>query len=408
VTDQGRPRVAFLHEDPHHRGGGEAVLDRLSQIAASCARVDLALLFGCSRPGALADWSQFDRLKLFDFPRRMRWADAAPLLRSAVALRRWLRDADVAVCVAMSFAAAFRGALATAGTGRRLVWVCNFSVRTQGRWRSLLRSAALRALGLSGALAVCPSLAARDELVALGYPNSLLRVISNGVELARFDAQPDAEQRGQFRERRGIPLADVVALLVARLDPVKNHDVSFKAVALAARLGVRVALVCLGDASAGHAEYATRLRARAVELGIADRVLFAGRHDDVPAWMAAADVAILSSYTEVASLTLVEAAAARLPLLASRVGSAPEVVLPGRTGYLFEPDDADACARHLITLAGSAAHRQTLGAEARRLVEQSFDIRETDRQWQFLFAELLRRPEGAPASDRSARESPAT
>lgn len=404
MTD-GQPRLAFLHEDPHQRGGGEAVLGRLSRMAAALARVDLALLFGCSRPEVVPGWSQFDRVEMFDFPRRIRWADTVSLVRSSLALRRWLRDENVGACVAMTFAAGFRGALATAGTGKGLVWVCNFSVRAQGRRRQLMRSIALRWLGLSGAVAICPSLATRDELIALGYPRHRLRVINYGVDLARYARAHLGEgERARFRRRHGIPVGDVMALHVARIDPVKNHDVLLRALAIAGRAGAQIVLVCLGDTSAEHAGYAADLRARAAALGVAERVLFVGHHEDVPAWLAAADLAVLSSHTETAGLVLLEAAAARLPLLASPVGSAPEIVLPGRSGYLFDPDDAQACARHLIALAASETHRRALGAAARSLVEDGFDERRFDRQWQGLFAELLGLPPSGQAELPAAHQ----
>ena len=400
MTDQGRPRLAsrlaFLHEDPHLRGGGEAVLERLSRMAASHVRVDLGLLFGCSRPEATPAWSQFDRVATFDFPRRLRGADALSLLRNTLALRRWLRQQDVGACVAMTFAAAFRGALAAAGTGSRLVWVCNFSVRTQGR-RQVMRSLALRGLGLSGAVAICPSLAARDELAALGYPRHRLRVINYGVDLERHGrARRGQAERAHFRRRHGIPVEDVMVLHVARIDPVKNHDVLLRALAIAGREGARIVLVCLGDTSPEHAGYAAGLRARAAALGVAERVLFVGHHGDVPSWLGAADVAVLSSHTETAGLVLMEAAASRLPLLASPVGSAPELVVPGQSGYLFDPDDAQGCARHLLALAASETHRRELGAGARSLAERFFDQRQCDRQWQALLAELLDWPDFGP------------
>ena len=392
MTESASPRLAFLHEDPHQRGGGEAVLERLSRLAAAAMPVDLGLLFGSSRPLAIGPWSHFARVGTFDFPHRLRWPEAGALVRNGRALGSWLRQGRVRACVAMTFASAFRTALATAGTSTPLAWMCNYSVKPQHGWRSLMRSTALRALALSGALAVCPSLAARDELAALGYPVGRMRIIANGVDLARFDrARMSDGERHEFRERHGIPAADLVALHVARLDPVKNHDVLLRAVAEAGRRGVRIALVCLGDTSAGHADYAAGLPARAAELGVGDRVLFAGRQEDVPAWLAVADVAVLSSHTEMAALVLPEAAAAGLPLLASRVGSAPELVVPGRTGYMFEPDDMETCARHLLTLAASEAHRRELGAAARQLAERAFDARQVDRQWQALFAELLQR-----------------
>ena len=411
MRERASPRLAFLHEDPHQWGGGEAVLDRLSRLASARGPIDLGLLFGSSEAFEAGTWAHFTRVKTFDFPHRLRWAGVPALLGNRRALRRWLQEGDVRACVAMTFATAFRTALTAAGAAIPLAWLCTFSVRAEGIRNRLRRSAALRGLGLSGALAICPSLAARDELTELGYPRARVRVINCGVELERFDvARPSADERQRFHQRHGIPAADLVALHVARLDPVKNHDLLLRAVAVAGRAGVRVALVCVGDTSVDHGDHAAGLRARAGELGVADRVLFVGRQSDIPTWLAAADVAVMSSHTETAGLGLIEGAAAGLPLLSSRVGAAPELVVPGRTGYLFDVDDAETCARHLVALAGNSAQRRAMGAEARRLAKQSFDVRETDRRWQALFAELLALPSpgiaGTSSEDQaSAREA---
>lgn len=375
-------------------GGGEVMLERLAGLAATAAHVDLGLLFGASVPLAPALRARFRRVGAFDFPKRLRLAEAPGLVRNRRALARWLAADPTQACVAMTFATAFRGALATARTPTTLMWVCNFSVLTAGWWRTATRSAALRCLGLSGAIAVCPSLATRSELASLGYPEWQLRVINNGVELDRY-APPwtsDEERRRfrtRFHARHGICAADLVAVCVARLDPIKNYEVLIQAVAEAGRQGVRVALLCVGDASGDDADYSARLMARSRALGVGDRVLFVGRSDDVPSWLAASDLAVMASRSEVASLGLIEAAAAGLPLLASNVGSAPEIAIPGRSGYLVSPDDVSGYARHMVALAFDVDQRRTLGAGARRLAEAAYDGRVIDRCWTAVLRDLL-------------------
>ncbi len=385
-------------------GGGEVMLERLAGLAPLVgAHVDLGLLFGRSVPLAPALRARFRRVGCFDFPRRLRLAEASGLRRNHRALAGWLTGEPTRACVSMTFATAVRGALATLGTPTALMWMCNFSVRTAGWWPTAKRSAALRCLGLSGAIAVCPSLVTRAELASLGYPDSQLRVINNGVDLARYAPRPVSDEerqhfRGWFRARHGVPAADLVAVCTARIDPIKNHEVLIQAVAAAGRQGVRVALVCLGDACGDDAGYPARLLARCEELGVRDRVLFVGRSDEVPSWLAACDVAVLASHSETASLGLIEAAAAGLPLLASNVGSAPELALAGRSGYLFSPNDAAACARHLVELALDARQRQALGAGARRIAERDYDSCAMDRRWVELLTDLLARPHPSGAA----------
>ena len=255
-------------------GGGEVMLERLAGLAPLVgAHVDLGLLFGRSVPLAPALRARFRRVGCFDFPRRLRLAEASGLRRNHRALAGWLTGEPTRACVSMTFATAVRGALATLGTPTALMWMCNFSVRTAGWWPTAKRSAALRCLGLSGAIAVCPSLVTRAELASLGYPDSQLRVINNGVDLARYAPRPVSDEerqhfRGWFRARHGVPSADLVAVCTARIDPIKNHEVLIQAVAAAGRQGVRVALVCLGDACGDDAGYPARLLARCEELRV--------------------------------------------------------------------------------------------------------------------------------------------
>ena len=397
------PRLLFLQEDLRTLGGGEVLLGRLARLAAAVAPVELALLFGGGTARARGLEKAFARVESFDYPRRVRLGSLAGLLRNQHALEVSLASRPTRACVATSYAGAFRGVLAAARTATPLLWTCNFSVTVGGggdaqvgdgaglataeRWR---RSAGLRLVASAGAIAVCPSRAVAAELESLGYPRAQLRLIGVGVELGAYrPSTTDAAALRCERERRGVPPADLVAVCVARIDPVKDHELLVRAVAAASRAGVRVALVCVGVTEAAHREYAARVRDTAARLGVADRVLFVGYADDVPGWLALADVAVLASRKEAGSLFLVEAAASGLPLVGSMAGGIPDVVLPGETGYLFPIGDAESCASIFVRLAASESDRREMGAGARRFVERERGLGRIDAAWSALFAQLL-------------------
>jgi glycosyltransferase involved in cell wall biosynthesis len=290
----------------------------------------------------------------------------------------------------MGYPSAVRAALATAGTNVTLLWMCNFPMGVSSWSPRLKRSAGVRLLGLTGAIAVCPSTAIRDELEALGYPLRQLRVVRNGVDIERIRrCSMSNDERRRFRAQHRVPSADLVATCVARVDPVKNHQLLIRAVAHAARQGIRVALICAGGSDPGHRAYAEELRRLADELGVADRILWLGHSDEVSQWLAASDVVVLASRMEAGPRSLVEAAAAGLPLVASCVGGIPEIVIPARTGYLFSQDDPEECARVLVRLAGNEAERRALGTQARRLVELEFSEKSMDAKWSELIGGLI-------------------
>ena len=112
----------------------------------------------------------------------------------------------------------------------------------------------------------------------------------------------------------------------------------------------------------------------AADLGIADRVVFTGRRDDVPAVTAALDIAVLPSYREALGLTVLEAMALSRPVVASDVGGIPEMIEDGRTGLLVPPRDPAALAAAIIRLLRDHPLADTLARNGHDMVHERFCI----------------------------------
>jgi glycosyltransferase involved in cell wall biosynthesis len=133
-------------------------------------------------------------------------------------------------------------------------------------------------------------------------------------------------------------------------------------------------------------------------LGLAARVRLAGERGDVPELLAGADVFVLSSASEGLPMSALEAMAAGLPVVASRVGGVPELVIDGQTGLLVRPRDPDELAAALERLVGDSALRRRLGAAGRKRAKEHFDLDSFRRAHVDLYSrELARR--GLPAPD---------
>jgi glycosyltransferase involved in cell wall biosynthesis len=127
-------------------------------------------------------------------------------------------------------------------------------------------------------------------------------------------------------------------------------------------------------------------------LGLAGSVQLAGERSDVPELLARADVFVLSSASEGLPVSVLEAMAAGLPVVASRVGGVPEAVLDGRTGVLVRPGDPDELAAALERLVADTALRRRLGAAGRARAGECFDLEPFRRAHVELYSrELARR-----------------
>jgi sugar transferase (PEP-CTERM/EpsH1 system associated) len=210
-------------------------------------------------------------------------------------------------------------------------------------------------------------------------PEDKVVKISNGVDTTAFrPADPRAA-----RARLGIPAGGFHVGVVARLAAVKDHPTLLAAFALLRRERPDAQLTIVGD---GPELAALRDRAQALDLG--GSVHFVGVRRDVAAVLPAFDVFALSSTSEGISLTLLEAAAAGLPIVATRVGGNAEVVLDGVTGTLVSPSNPGAFAAALGALA-RRPDRAALGLAGRAHVERWFSVERMARAYQDLYVEVL-------------------
>jgi glycosyltransferase involved in cell wall biosynthesis len=222
-----------------------------------------------------------------------------------------------------------------------------------------------------------------DDLVRLGVaPRERFRVIPIGLDLARVET-PDPQAVVRLRARVGARAGEILVVFVGRLVPIKRVDLVLRATATARRQGAPVRLVVVGDGPCR-----ARLEEMAASLGITDAARFLGYLPDASAAAGACDVAILASDNEGTPVSLIEAAAAGRPAVATAVGGVPDVVLPS-TGILAPRGDDAALADGLIRLAADPELRARMGARARAHATASFSIDRLLRDVDALYGELL-------------------
>lgn len=195
-------------------------------------------------------------------------------------------------------------------------------------------------------------------------------VIHNAVEV---DGVPVASPGG------GPPMRIVS---VGRIAPPKDFSTLVRAVSRV-ETGV-VELTLLGDGPERRV-----LEAEIAELGLADAVTLAGDVPDVPSRLAQAHVFVLSSRSEGFPISVLEAMAAGLPVVAADVGGLREVVEEGVTGYLFSAGDVEGLAERLATLAAEPGLRRRLGEAARRRAAAHFALPQWRERHLRLYDDLI-------------------
>lgn len=190
--------------------------------------------------------------------------------------------------------------------------------------------------------------------------------IYNGVNFERFRAPCDPRVR---REELGLQDDCVLAGVVARVEPAKDHGTLLQAMSLIRERAPKLHLVIVGGGSEEE-----RLRRMTRDLGIADRVHFTGFRTDSAEWLQSLDFSVLSSVKEGLSNSVIESMAAGRSIAATDVGGNAEVIVPEETGLLVPARDTTALANALARLAESKELRERFGRAGQERVESVFAV----------------------------------
>jgi glycosyltransferase involved in cell wall biosynthesis len=224
-----------------------------------------------------------------------------------------------------------------------------------------------RALGLATNRIIVVGDGQRDEIASYGVaPLKKLVSIRLGLELNPF---LDAERaRGELRRELGIGADIPLVGIVARLVPIKAHDVFFQAAARVHEAEPGVQFLVIGDG-----ERRAELEALVASLSLSECVRFLGWRRDLVRSYADLDVVALTSLNEGSPVALIEALASARPVVSTAVGGVPEVVLHGETGLTVPVSDVPALADAILTLLRDPDLAERLGAAGRRHVYPRYD-----------------------------------
>ena len=227
----------------------------------------------------------------------------------------------------------------------------------------------------------------RDDLLRLGVaPPERIIVLPLGFDFSRFDVSPEerGSRREAFRRALGIPVEAPLVTLVGRLEPIKRVD-RFLRVADRMDNSPDARFLVVGDGTLRENLQASPEAAR-----LADRLVWAGLRDDMPDVYFASDVLTVTSDNEGTNVSAIEAQAAGVPVVSTRVGGMPTVVRDG-TGLLVDPEDEEGFARALERLLKDNGLKRDLGERGAERVRSRFSlaglVEKTDSLYRVLMGE---------------------
>jgi glycosyltransferase involved in cell wall biosynthesis len=216
-------------------------------------------------------------------------------------------------------------------------------------------------------------------------PRKLLRVVPNGVDTEVFRNVPPGTRK-TLRGSLGLG-GEFVWLAIGRFEVAKDYPNMLRAFAVARRHTPDAVLLLVGRGSL-QAETEGLIG----ELGLEGAVRFLGVRHDVPEILSAADGYVMSSAWEGMPMVLLEAAAAGLPIVATKVGGNHEVVREGETGFLVPPNDHEQLAKAMLRLAGlPQAERHAMGARGAQHIQATYGLGRVVDRWEALYREVLAR-----------------
>jgi glycosyltransferase involved in cell wall biosynthesis len=196
-------------------------------------------------------------------------------------------------------------------------------------------------------------------------------VVKPGVDAAGARDYRDSHDRQECRQALGLAPEQRVLVCLGQLWPLKGQALLVRALRQAVAARGPLACVLIGDPTE---PCAGSLRRFVTEQGLGETVRLVPFLDDPRPWLVSADVAVCPSESESMPASVLEAMAFGLPVLASRVGDVPELVVPGRSGWLFEPCHLGSLSSALEQVAAAPAETlREMGAEGARRMAAEHD-----------------------------------
>ncbi len=353
------------------------ILPELNVGGVETGTVDLAKYFVqhghhsvvVSNGGTLVDELQRFGTKHYALPvhKKSLWL----ILKSIKALRTIIVNEKIDIVHARSRVPAWIAYFACRKTTAPLVTTCHGYY--SNHWFS-------RVMGWPKLVIVPSEVIGRHMIENFGVSAKHIRLIPRSVDLEKFDIpRPGQPGKSQY-----------VISIIGRLTPLKGHTYFLRAMAKVVRTMPLVRIWIIGDAPSQKEAYRHELELLVQRLGLNDSVEFLGNRKDIPQLLANTDCLVLSTVTQEAfGRVILEAQAASVPVVATKVGGVVEIIEDEETGLLVLPKEIDAMAHAVIRILTDKPLATKLASQAKRKLERNFTLERMAGQTLKVYEELL-------------------
>jgi glycosyltransferase involved in cell wall biosynthesis len=224
-------------------------------------------------------------------------------------------------------------------------------------------------------------------------------VIHDSVQPATLST---AEERRAVRMALGLPLDGTVVGIAGQVAEIKGIWEFIEAAAQLTSRGAQLTFVVIGDDLKGNGRLRIEAERAAAARGLGERMRFTGFRPDARRIIAALDVVVVPSHVEPLGLSVLEAMSAGVPVIGSRVGGIPEIIVDRQTGLLVPPRDAAALADAISWMVADEARARAFGSAGRDRARTVFSVEAQALRVQSVYDRLLTRSPRASVTARDA------
>lgn len=200
-----------------------------------------------------------------------------------------------------------------------------------------------------------------------------VHIVPPGISLDEFN--PDLYDKNVVRKELGIPEDTILVGMVGRMSPGKGQEEFLRAAQeIMTKSDLNIRFLIVGGASYGESEYELHIRNLVSELGLGSSVRLTGFRRDIARMMSALDILAFPSHEESFGITLTEAMAMKLPVVASGNAGVLDIVVDNETGVLVPPKNYKALADGIMKLAHNPVLRTNFGVAGKKRIEGMFSI----------------------------------
>lgn len=228
---------------------------------------------------------------------------------------------------------------------------------------------------------VAVSKATAQNLAENAINQSKIYVVYPGIEPLKTLTEPE---KANARKRLGLSGQRLTVAIVARLEPVKDHETFLRGAADALRENGSLQFMIVGGGSLYN-----ELVGFSNELGLSDNVVFTGELPGITEAVNVSDILALTSRSETLGLSLLEGMSLSKPVIAANAGGLPELVAHGENGLLIDCGDSAAFARAVLELAADGTKRNQMGEAGQRLCLERFSPQRFAQEIERLYNKVL-------------------